>query len=760
MSDYTHPCDPLSVDELNLSTSIVKEEFGADAHLLRFGSVRLEDYPKDVVWDYDEGKIPRPPRISCVTHYNVKTKDTYETLVNITSQNVISTKTHAGVTISFIAGDSALVEEVMRSDPKVIEFCRHHNIDPEDLCCECWATGWYSESDNRDRRTARPLTYIRDKSHNTLSNPYSRPLDGLLPEVDLVEGKIISWHRYDLSVPIPPAGDIATEFDKSFHPISARRAPPKPLVIQQPRGANFVVKGSLVEWEDMSVRVGFDHREGLVLYDLKVQKRPVVFRASFNEMVVPYGDPTLPNARKNAFDAGEDGLGCNANSLELGCDCMGRIHYMDGCVTDALGSAIEIKNAICIHEEDAGVLYTHTDWRNGRKSIKRARKLVFQITSTIANYDYIFAFHLRMDGTLESVVKMTGILSTSVMPNDEPAVYGSRVSNMLVAPVHQHFFVARYDMAVDGPLNSVDEVDMVPTPLGPGNPFRNAFRAQRTLIESEEFGGRDFSSLTARQWIINSSSSKNRFGDKTAYRLMPPPSSMPFAHNFAPIMNRASFLRKGVWITQTDVANRRFVSGAFPNQRGTSDGVHEWVKDFKPLVDKPITLWVLFGYTHLPAPEQWPIMCVEHMTCMLQPFGFFDKNPTLDAWAPEDLLEERHSSQLANPAWDQDGRGHQKGSLDGGVTAASAMPPPSAHSPSISDLGIEPTSSTSSSTSASTVQFSHPIVTTKGTAQTAAAMSHISAAVGVSPIFSDSKSDKNSPSLNVDGCCGTKSAKL
>ena len=33
-------------------------------------------------------------------------------------------------------------------------------------------------------------------------------------------------------------------------------------------------------------------------------------------MVVPYGDPNDPHYRKNAFDAGEDGLGKNAHSLK------------------------------------------------------------------------------------------------------------------------------------------------------------------------------------------------------------------------------------------------------------------------------------------------------------------------------------------------------------------------------------------------------------------------------------------------------------
>ena len=51
------------------------------------------------------------------------------------------------------------------------------------------------------------------------------------------------------------------------------------------------------------------------------------------------------------------GLGFNANSLELGCDCVGYIHYMDATVNTHDGKPNVIKNAVCIHEEDFGILW-------------------------------------------------------------------------------------------------------------------------------------------------------------------------------------------------------------------------------------------------------------------------------------------------------------------------------------------------------------------------------------------------------------------
>ena len=117
--------------------------------------------------------------------------------------------------------------------------------------------------------------------------------------------------------------------------------------------------------------------------------RPLFWRLSIAEMVVPYGCPEFPHTRKHAFDLGEYGAGFMANSLALGCDCKGAISYLDAAFNLRNGDAYEIKNAICIHEEDSGVLHKHTDYRTGHTMVTRARKLVVSQAFTAANYDYL-----------------------------------------------------------------------------------------------------------------------------------------------------------------------------------------------------------------------------------------------------------------------------------------------------------------------------------------------------------------------------------
>ena len=144
------------------------------------------------------------------------------------------------------------------------------------------------------------------------------------------------------------------------------------------------------------MHVGFHPREGLVLSTISYndtealgasaanpKERPLFYRLSLAEMVVPYAEPGFPHYKKFAFDVGEYGLGYLANSLSLGCDCLGSIEYMDGIVARHDGTAEVIPNAICLHEEDAGLLWKHTDYRvGGRAHNVRGRKFVISMVCT------------------------------------------------------------------------------------------------------------------------------------------------------------------------------------------------------------------------------------------------------------------------------------------------------------------------------------------------------------------------------------------
>src|SRR5204863_10104219 len=194
---------------------------------------------------------------------------------------------------------------------------------------------------------------------------------------------------------------------------------------------------------------GFNAREGLVLYGIsyrdRERERSILERASVCDMVVPYGDPRPHYNRRNAFDVGEYGVGVFANSLALGCDCLGEIRYFDACLNDSQGRPVPIANAICLHEEDVGVLWKHVDIRTGQVEVRRSRRLVVSFIATVGNYEYGFYWYFYQDGAIEYEVKLTGIMNTGALMPGETRKYGTLVAPQLYAPNHQHFFNVRLD---------------------------------------------------------------------------------------------------------------------------------------------------------------------------------------------------------------------------------------------------------------------------------------------------------------------------
>ena len=331
---------------------------------------------------------------------------------------------------------------------------------------------------------------------------------------------------------------------------------------------------------------------------------------------------------QNYFDAGEYLLGAQVNSLEVGCDCLGHIHYFDAVMADADLAPRTVPNAVCLHEEDAGVLWKHTDLFTGSANVRRKRRLVISFFATIGNYDYGFYWSLYQDGTIQLEVKATGVLFTGVY-DERSAPWSSQVAPGLAAPFHQHLFCARLDVEVDGPRNAVEELDVQRVPRGDGNPYGNAFGRTITRLTSESESGRTADAGVGRRWRVASTEATNRFGDATAYVLHPEGQPVLLADAESSVARRAGFATKHLWVTRYD-PEQRYPAGELVNQHGGGAGIPEWTAADRDLDGQELTVWHTFGTTHLPRPEDWPVMPVDVCGFRMTPQGFFDRNPTLD----------------------------------------------------------------------------------------------------------------------------------
>ncbi|GLT29111.1 hypothetical protein SLA2020_039970 [Shorea laevis] len=666
----SHPLDPLSAAEISVAVAMVRAA-GATPELrdgMRFVEAVLLEPDKPVVALADayffpplqHSLLPRtkggpviptklPPRRARLVVYNKKSNETSIWIVELSEVHaatrgghhrgkVISSEVIPDVQPPMDAVEYAECEAVVKDFPPFREAMKKRGIEDMDLVMvDPWCVGYHGDADAPSRRLAKPLIFCRTESDCPMENGYARPVEGIHVLVDMQNMVVIEFEDNKF-VPLPPA-DPLRNYTAGETRGGVDRSDVKPLQIIQPEGPSFRVNGYYVEWQKWNFRIGFTPREGLVLYSIAYVdgsrgRRPVAHRLSFVEMVVPYGDSNNPHYRKNAFDAGEDGLGKNAHSLKKGCDCLGFIKYFDAHFTNFTGGVETVENCVCLHEEDHGILWKHQDWRTGLAEVRRSRRLTVSFVCTVANYEYGFYWHFYQDGKIEAEVKLTGILSLGALQPGETRKYGTMIAPGLYAPVHQHFFVARMDMAVDckpgEAFNQVLEVDVNIEEPGEENIHNNAFYAKETLLRSELQAMRDCAPLTARHWIVRNTRTVNRSGQLTGYKLVPGSNCLPLAGCEAKFLRRAAFLKHNLWVT-CYARDEMFPGGEFPNQNPRdSEGLATWVKQDRSLEETDIVLWYVFGITHVPRLEDWPVMPAERIGFMLMPHGFFNCSPVVD----------------------------------------------------------------------------------------------------------------------------------
>jgi primary-amine oxidase len=625
MPSTVHPLDPLSAAEIERAWEIVRTERALGPRV-RVIFIMLHEPDKKIVLAHRPGDAVE--RAAFVVLVDSGPGMTYEAVVSLSGGRVLSWEHVPGAQPAIVLDEFVDCEAAVRADPRWQEAMRKRGITDLSLAMvDCWSAGNFGFPQDEGRRLVRALTWVRRHAQD---NGYARPVANLLTVVDLNAMAVVAVEDGGI-VPLPPE-------DANYSPEAAdTRVGLRPVEIRQPEGPSFELAGHELRWQRWRMRIGFTPREGLVLhtvsYEDQGRERPVLYRASIADMVVPYGDPRPTYFHRNAFDVGEYGIGTLANSLENGCDCLGEIRYLDAVVNDGRGRPVTLANAICLHEEDAGILWKHFDWRLGTTEVRRSRRLVVSFISTVGNYEYGFYWYFYLDGTIQLEVKLTGVISNGAEPPGVKPRWGEMVAPGVYGPIHQHFFNARLDMMVDGPDNSVYEVNTVADAPGPENPHRNAFHAETTLLASEARAQRLLDPLAGRFWKVVNPSVRNRLGEPVAYKLMPGENVLPFAGPEASVTKRAAFMTRHLWVTRHD-PRERYAAGEYPNQHPGGAGLPAYVRDDAPLENTDVVLWYTFGAHHIVRPEDWPVMPVTTIGFMLKPVGFFDRNPALDLPRP------------------------------------------------------------------------------------------------------------------------------
>jgi primary-amine oxidase len=624
----THPLDPLSAEEIRQVVTAVRRDRGVGDGW-RFASIELKEPAKDDLPALESAELTS--REATVVCWNRADGQAYQAVVSLTKDAVTAWQHRPGQQPNMTVDEWHECDVMLRSHPAVVEALARRGItDMSRVLSDMWAYGAALVPERyAGRRIGWCDVWYRDSERG---NPYAHHLSGLHPVVDLNAMELLELEDSDDGeVPEKTGQGVRGEYLPELLPMRLREV--APLQVSQPEGAGFTVDGTLLSWQNWQLRLGFNYREGLVLHQVGFRDadrlRPVAHRLSFAEMVVPYRDASPDHYRRTAFDIGEWGLGFMTTSLTLGCDCLGEITYLDAVVHDSAGEPQTIQNAICVHEEDSGVLWKHVDERAGAE-VRRARRLVVSFHVTVANYEYLVYWRFYQDGSIECEVRATGIMVTSgtAAPGSRPA-NGTVVDQGIYAPFHQHFIVARLDLDVDGTGNTVYATESKPAKPGPDDPYALGLTVESTPLRTEAEGKQDYDWSVQRGWKVVNENVANGLGAPVGYKLIPSAAFPPLLDPASPAFQRAQVIGHTLWVTPYR-EDERWPCGDFPVQAERDTGLPEWTAANRSIENTDVVLWYVFGIHHLTRPEDWPVMPADIVSFWLKPFGFFDRNPALD----------------------------------------------------------------------------------------------------------------------------------
>lgn len=633
-----HPLEPLSAGEHRAAYELTRAHFaaalGIPADALLFPFVALREPPKALV--LAGADVPREATLHVL---HAPSNRLWIVTVDLRGNRVTRLElAPAGTQPAVAAEEYTTADELVRAYEPWREAMRQRGVDPDDVYVDVWAPGdldlppavTASLPHGSRTRLLRALAFLRGApveqyDPDRPQNPYVRPIEGVVVALDMNQRRVV--HMTNTLVR-PVSGESGNA--------PAPRGGLKPMRIVQPNGGGFEVEGRLVRWQKWQFHAALHPREGVVLHDVRYDGRPIAYRMSLSEIYVPYGIADENWSWRTAFDVGEYNLGLYAQTLEPNADVPEHAYLMDalfgsdsGPTDDAPDGTWEYDDVLGLYERDRGILWTRTDPTNYERDTRGRRELVATWNAWIGNYVYGFDWVFGMDGSIEVQVVLTGTTLNRGATDEEeigaPHVGVDERGVRVAAPNHQHFFSFRLDLDIDGVENVVHESNVrhmaVPR-------FRNAFAAEETVLATEGF--RDAEPLTARKWEVASARRENALGKHTAYAIESHAVAVPYsAIEYEPLL-RAAFARHAFWVTRFR-EDERYAAGDFPNQGPAGEGLQAFVTPAEAIEGEDVVVWHTIGTTHVPRPEDYPVMPAEMISFRLVPHGFFDRNPALDA---------------------------------------------------------------------------------------------------------------------------------
>lgn len=624
-----HPLDPLTWEEY----WIVNKTLHDAGHLAgdsSYTSVNLEEPEKRSVLTWKQGDF-LPRKAKAIIRQSDKT---YEAIVDLSNSKLDHWTLLEGIQPMWSGWEYGSMSDAILEHPEVVAALKKRGYeDLHFINAIVLPLGNFGIKEEQGRRIGRTI-FTEYRGERT---GWHREIAGLLVVVDLNSEEILEVHDEEV---VPPP-DYSMDYDPAN--IGVLRQVPGPLFVQQPQGPGFTVDGHIIAWQNWRFHVRPDVRLGMILSNVTYQDgedtRSVMYQGNLSEIFVPYMDPAIGWYDKNYIDSGEYSVDGLTKPLMANIDCPPHTYYMDAIFADTDGHPQQYNRMIGIFEREPG----DPSWRHykgpeeGGPVGRKTRDLVVRTAAVLANYDYIFDWIFKQDGSIVVKIGATGMVAVKQVAEKtvhetikgDPEAYGRLIDERVVGVNHDHYFNFRLDLDVDGPENSLSVDKLRIQRLPDDHPRRSVWTVQSHTAQTESQAKMNINMAKPAMWRFASSNRENTIGHPTSYRIKPGMTSGVLISEDDYPRLRAGFINHHLWVTPYQ-PDELFAAGEFPTFSTPGMGLPAWTKNDRPIADTDIVAWYTVGMHHVVRSEDWPVMPVAWHSFEIRPFDFFDKNPALD----------------------------------------------------------------------------------------------------------------------------------
>jgi primary-amine oxidase len=640
----THPLDPLTSAEFKIIGEVVTQS-GRFSQATKFAWVALSEPSKRLVYEFHPGA--EFARTAALVAIDFAARQSFAVTIDVRQQRILSVVALKDAQPGLTDRDVEIAREIVSSDQNVVEALGRHGMIGEVRSLRALYLG--VGTDPTLQAQAGRLVRVMFVADQDAVNDFGPVLDGLMVVVDVYARRVVVLYDHGPGAPI-----VKVAHDVFDPHVRGTEGGTRSVPSLTTRGNSFKIDGNGIEWSNWRFRFGFNPREGLVLYQIGFhdgdRTRSVVYRASVSEIVSRYLDRADVWQWMEFFDESSFGLGELATSV-----VPGREVPANAVTLSVVLAAFEEPSfaglrtdRIYAYERDAGNLMYYR--QRSRVLYERDTQLVVGFMARLGNYAYGLNWVFKQDGSFAFEAELAGEILTKLTrstvcrscrglsPNPAPdrgitvdKRSGTLVGSNVLGVSHQHWFNLRLDFDVDGTDNAVVENDVrgvrpnrAPRRSSDGQQFKVA---QRVLTRARD-AKRDANEDVSRTWTVYNPSSLSPTGRAAGYTIVPLGNAPSL---FAPRREKgpASFTFHHFWVTP-ERQGQLFATGRYPNQAKPDylDNLYFYANN-EAIYKQDIVVWYSLGETHVPRPEDYPLMPTMTLSVLFRPDGFFYRNPAL-----------------------------------------------------------------------------------------------------------------------------------